>query len=768
MRAIAVGLALAVLCWPAHAGPVEFGLAAWRQALAARGLQHELATELRPGPAESFEVLPDRVIGADERGLMYGLLAAAEQIRGTGALRPDRGAPATAIRGIRKFLHNAELERDWYYSPEHWDAFFAMLARARFNRFNLVFAHQTNYLAPPYPFWLELPEFPEVRVPGLSAAEKERNLKTLCAIAQAAADHGIDFTLGIWEHDIQPGMQPTVLGLTAENIGPYSGAALNRVLQACPAIRSVQMRTNNESGIPPERQVPFYRDHVFRAIRDAGRPVTLDLRGWIMAGGMVEAATGAGIPVRLSTKYWAEHLGRPYQPPETFPGYSYLDLLKKPRAYGFYWELWGLGSHRLLLWGNPGYVRRAVSTFPLGGALGFEIDAPLAQKGFGNRPGRWGVFTAPELARRQHWRWEWERYWLFYTLWGRLSYDPATPEAVWKGELERRFGAAAGDVLAAYTSASEILHEIVAAHMPDPNMGWWPEISPGGPIDAYKDVPTSDWRLIAGPAEAAADRLAGRASAKQTPAVTAARLDGWAEATERAVERARARLEAEHREWLASEPDFLVLARLARYHACKQRAAEALSLFDGTGLREWLARARRELETALAIWTSLVRLTDGLYPGGMAFAPGDSGHWKDRLPLVQGDLRLVEEREKALPALPVPAAAIRDEPPRLPRPMLRHQPPPRWPAGQALTLRLGVAGAPTLTAVRLHYRPVSQLAPFRTLEARPGETSFTIPGAEITPSADLMYYFELLRADGGGWLEPDPLTTRPYHVVAVE
>ena len=28
------------------------------------------------------------------------------------------------MRGIRFFLHNAELEKDWYFSHEHWDSWF--------------------------------------------------------------------------------------------------------------------------------------------------------------------------------------------------------------------------------------------------------------------------------------------------------------------------------------------------------------------------------------------------------------------------------------------------------------------------------------------------------------------------------------------------------------------------------------------------------------------------------------------------------------------
>ena len=46
------------------------------------------------------------------------------------------------MRGIRHFIHNASLERAWYYSKEYWQAYFAMLARNRLNRFNLVFARK--------------------------------------------------------------------------------------------------------------------------------------------------------------------------------------------------------------------------------------------------------------------------------------------------------------------------------------------------------------------------------------------------------------------------------------------------------------------------------------------------------------------------------------------------------------------------------------------------------------------------------------------------
>ena len=379
------------------ADPKSFGMSDFQQAVRQRRMRPvDLATSVRPGsmPPESFRLSGNQLLASDQRGLMYGLLHAAEEVRRDGRLSDASESPRVAMRGIRYFIHNEALEHDWYYSRAYWDEYFAMLARDRFNRFNLVFAHQTDYLAPPYPFWFNIPEFPEIHALNLSPEQQRRNLEMLQYISQSATDHGIDFTLGIWEQNIQsyrkPPMIPMTAGLTRSNIGPYTYAALKRVLQLCPAITSVQMRTNNESGIPNEDQVEFYGKYVFPAIRDVGRPVILDLRGWGMAGGMLKMATEAHVKSRLSSKYWAGDLGRAYQPAETYPGYSYLDFLTNQRPYQFYWEIWGLGSNRLLLWGSPEYVRRAVSTFSLGNAVGFEIDPPLAQKGFGNAPGKVG------------------------------------------------------------------------------------------------------------------------------------------------------------------------------------------------------------------------------------------------------------------------------------------------------------------------------------------------------------------------------------------
>ena len=43
------------------------------------------------------------------------------------------------------------------------------------------------------------------------------------------------------------------------------------------------------------------------------------------------------------------------------------------------------------------------------------------------------------------WKYAFERQWLFYKLWGRLLYDPATPDSVFEAEFTRRYGAQGRD-----------------------------------------------------------------------------------------------------------------------------------------------------------------------------------------------------------------------------------------------------------------------------------------------------------------------------------
>ena len=99
-------------------------------------------------------------------------------------------------------------------------------------------------------------------------------------------------------------------------------------------------------------------------------------------------------------------------------------------------------------------------------------------------------------------------------------------------------------------------------------------------------------------------------------------------------------------------------------------------------------------------------------------------------------------------------------------PSIHHAAPATAKAGTPLTLEVKVSGTPRARTVRLHYRAVNQLTPWKMLEAAPG-AAFTIPAQDIQGRWDLMYYFEAIDERQAGWFHPDPLHETPYFVVTV-
>jgi hypothetical protein len=193
IKAGAVLLASATL----NAGPVEFGKAELDTAILSRNFRYKprIVAELNLDPPETYRIEPyaaggGHITGGDLRGLMYGLLEAAEQMRTTGRLKQTHGTPATHVRGVRLIADPAAA---WFRAPDFWRAFFGELARDRFN-------------------WLQL-EFPNV--PGSELVPVMRN------ISQTAADFGVDLALGI------------------RNFGPEYATMLRDLLAECPVIHGV-------------------------------------------------------------------------------------------------------------------------------------------------------------------------------------------------------------------------------------------------------------------------------------------------------------------------------------------------------------------------------------------------------------------------------------------------------------------------------------------------------------------------------------------------
>lgn len=610
------------------------------QALVAAG-QLEL-----PLARESYALsrLPDGrwvLAGFDETGLMYGCQALKEQLTENGgrweALRPVREQPATKVRGLYDFLHNRDLEAEWFYSEEYWTRYFDRMAESRYNSFNLVFSHQTYYLAPMFAYFLDMPEFPDIHPADASAQDIARNHRMLQFISRRAQERGVDFILGIWqmcawkggENDWRPYQPGLVEGLTSERLEAYTYLGMKKMIEQFPAIRGLQIRANEESGIPREQQAGFYKNTLFRAMSEAQRPFVFDFRCWLAEPETVEHALNMVPGTRLSCKYWGEFMGAPYQPAKINPGYSYSDFLRQPMERDFIYQVWSLGSPRLLLWGDPQYVRRFVGSLKLGGGCGFEINLPLAQKGYGNEPGAWRIFQNPE---EEYTQFEIERYWLFHRLFGRLSYNPECSESAWMQEMRTRFGAQAEKVMALYQAGSDILTFLAQYQLSDLNMYIWPEIDTGGQLDFYLQTPPSDRCVLSSVPEYVDALLSGVPLGKFSPLDSSQRFKEMAQATQRALSALAP--DPENRELTATLRDFEILSELAMYHSHKIVAAVALETYYRTRDQAQLERCDEYLTRAGVHWERLIALTQNHYHQHMVTGPNDAGCWKTKLTLI--------------------------------------------------------------------------------------------------------------------------------------
>jgi hypothetical protein len=243
-------------------------------------------------------------------------------LAGAPALPQSPGSrPARDIRSIQRLFTSEVEDKPWFYDREMWPRYLAMLAENRFNRFNLSFGIGYDFLRGvtdayflfAYPFFLSVPGY-DVRAVKLPDAERDRNLETLHFISEQTARHGLQFQLGLWMHGYRwedsPNPNYTIEGVDAENHGPYCRDALAALLRSCPRISGVTFRVHGESGVA-EGSYAFWGT-VFDGVKRCGRKVEIDLHAKGIDQKLIDVAITTGMPVTVSPKFSAEHMGMPY------------------------------------------------------------------------------------------------------------------------------------------------------------------------------------------------------------------------------------------------------------------------------------------------------------------------------------------------------------------------------------------------------------------------------------------------------------------------
>jgi hypothetical protein len=738
------------------------------------------------------------VEGSDASGAFYGALDLAEQIgwaRGEDfaqQIKPVSKSPYLKIRGVNMFVTTQDIDEPSgaFWSDEYWTGYLDMMARNRYNFLDIHGPCDAVTLTFPngFSYFVSLPDFPEV---GVGPERAARNMAQFRKVVRMAADRGIHVgymnyeapaPIGPWKtrrFGIDERWEPiTQKFLEGPQLETYTREAVTSFLKQLPDLWMFGFRVG-ESGQPED----FYKKTYLEALKDAPTSLKVYVRTWLADPQKVrELASSTNHHLYIEPKYIGEQLGLPYQAAlggrQYPPSGSFENYTDYPRNYSIIWQIRAHGTHRVFYWGSPDFARRTVRSCKFGDGLGFSME-PMEAYG----PAADYLHHNPKIDH-SFYKWMFQREWLWHLTWGRTSYDPDTPEEVWRSEFARRFGAQAGPAIyKALVESSKIVPFVYAYH----NVGldhqdFAPEFETGdhafgahsrlwqgkrlvpygGNNDDFLRVQALDRTAMADPVTYANNLLHHRASGKMTPFEAADYLGSAADAAEQAIQEAAKLNPSSTKEFDCIRRDIEATAALARYYRDRIRSATHFALYRQATDHSELTASYNDALQALTDWDRLSEVTSehfGYVPEVIRMGVNQF-RWRDEGRSLGVDLDQINNLEVEFGRA---SEHNRDDRTLI----LGHVPPFKLEPGRTVPITVTFANNPDIAHVYLFYRNAQQTGytkmPLNLGNRFEGTWTGEIPADVVVPG-HLEYYFE---ADLGRWgqyggtLEHQP----PYYVL---
>ncbi|MCL5745405.1 MAG: carbohydrate-binding family 6 protein [Acidobacteria bacterium] len=639
--------------------PVRFAAGEIRQALAAKGtkvVEKRLAafTEAADGPGivldargsgdpqsyairkrgATYVVLADGAPGA-----MYGGLDLAEAIRlGTLAGLKDAGhVPHIAKRGIKFNIpldartpsysdagDSAQQNIPEMWSRAFWTEFLDEMARDRYNVLSL-------WSLNPFPSIVKVPEYPDVALADvkrttmmfedqrhngtnmgspeifahLETVRKmtiEEKIKFWRDVMQYAHDRGIEVYLFTW--NIFTFGEAGKYGITSDQTNPttidYFRKSVRQAILTYPLLAGIGITAGENM---PVKSGDFSKEKWLwktygEGIRDALKLQPQRQFRLIHRQHQTSLKTilneWKDLPAtfEMSYKYSVAHM---YSYPA--PPFAKNDILDEMPANLRLWMTVRNDDIYSFRWGDPEYARAYIRNLPGADKMtGFYMGPD------GYTWGREFVSREPDTPRELVMK----KQWYSFMLWGRLSFDPTLPDALFERTLATRFPEVPGAKLYAASSyASKIIPRATTFNWGPIDIRWFPEAcSAHAKLGGFYTVE----RFMKGQSMPGAGVLSipeylkaldGQRIEGMTPPQVAAELKSNAAKTLRLVSELRPVKSKELRFTLG---DYEAMAHLGNYYAEKILGATDLALFDRSGDAEQKQSAITHLRAALEHW----------------------------------------------------------------------------------------------------------------------------------------------------------------------
>jgi hypothetical protein len=600
--------------------------------------------------AEAFAIVPSgttvTVTGGDARGLIYGALALREQLmNGTplAKILPAREKPALAFRGL-KFntpwdTYRPSSALDQHYATARdlrfWESFLDMMVENRFNAVSLWTMHPFTYMIRPR-------NFPEAS--KWSHAEFVEWQHLYREIFHMAKERGLDTYVVFWSifvseefakaHNVaKENFYPHyyVPGDTSDITKRYLRESVTQMLEEYPDLDGIGVsHGEGMGGMTPLQRQQFVDEVYIAGALNAKRAQPVKLIHRVPFSSGLSSGPGVSADVEQVTRTAMEKLGNKFAGPVWVEmkfnwshGHSTPKLVKvhggalgdtyfkpPPTNYKIVWQVRN-EDFFALRWGVPDFIRQhialnGVQDYVGGYFVGSETYIPALD-----------YFTGS--SRPVAWKWAFQRQWLFYKLWGRLLYDPKTPDAVFQAEFTRRYGDTARNLLRAYGRASSTQLRLASLYDSRWDFTLYGEgmLALQGEhtnyigVDALIKQPTMDpaYVSVADYVKSLRDGTTFAAD-RVTPPILIDMLERDNREALRLVERIDTTRDAS---LMYEVADVKIWANLGLHLAEKLRGAVALQMFRASGDEKQRQDAIEHLQKALGFWDEVIRISRPIY-----------------------------------------------------------------------------------------------------------------------------------------------------------
>ncbi|WP_248928156.1 hypothetical protein [Paenibacillus hamazuiensis] len=401
------------------------------------------------------------ILANGERGAMYGTLELAEQIRnGTSIVEVKEGVinarfPFRAIKfnlPWSSYRRNEcfDLQMDTIRDLDFWQGFLDMMAENRYNALTLWNLH-------PFPYMFRTDAFPEAT--PLTDEQLAEWKQYWTQLFRMAKNRGIETYMVNWNIIVSEAFRDAYdenavvdtgdhygFSYDSEQIRQYTRQSVTQMIDEYPDLTGFGVALGERmNDMTPEARQAWVEDVYYEGIKRASRPIkfihrapfSVDpsiTRNSIEQNDLFEGPVWLEIKFNWSHSYTSTELMLTHGGSDGMSGY----WEPAPSNYKVTWMIRN-EDFFTLRWAKPDFIRGHIAKNGQDYVGGYYIGSECMI------PGK--DYSHIQPHPHKHWTYSYEKHWLYYMLWGRLLYDPSTPDSIFTNEMNRRLGVNVGETL---------------------------------------------------------------------------------------------------------------------------------------------------------------------------------------------------------------------------------------------------------------------------------------------------------------------------------